>query len=515
MIKYRTKLIEKNTHGGRGGSYLIKTFSELTPPPPIACVPFGMLTFTLGGLMPQLETDYGPQSDSYEMSPMSLDGVIGGGDGMVLEPPLNDGGLIVGDGGEDGVVLPVGGPSLTMSVNDGPFVTTYLDDPYDAISIIFAGNPDVKTIPVGDISPATVATNLFNNTSMSFVIGSMIALEYMQFLDEPLAMYLMQMHLDVFGYELTNLTNPEEGVTGVIGLNSRGEMVGKTNNWSLLELQDSVLSNIPTNPEMPPITLPQMFVEERETKVTYKRTEQPGDLYSALFNNPDENELTVTSCSVIEPEAPTYTCIPTVRAFSPTVGVELNDGNAAFVVRMRVDISLGSDGYITQYVNRVITTLGMDGNFGSLGPGVQMYYLDPEASAVDVFKMLFGVYDPETEGSSYDATLIGGVSGIGESSNSINLISDYNPTTNQATIAGIFDEMAIEPPPQYGISYTTKYPHWRNVNANSSVTRITLEKVDPEMLPYYAKCYITEQFGEEIVLDSCLSLYSGGFASNV
>lgn len=492
MIKYRTKLIEKNTHGGRGGSYLIKTFSELTPPPPIACVPFGMLTFTLGGLMPQLETDYGPQSDSYEISPMSLDGVIGDGEG--------------------GVALP-SGPSLTMSVNDGPFVTTYLDDPYDAISIIFAGNPDVKTIPVGDISPATVATNLFNNTSMSFVIGAMLALQYMELLDEELAMYIAQMHSDVFEYEL-DVTNPN-APTGVIGLNSNGEMVGKTDNWSLLELYNTVQNNIPTNPEMPPITLPQMFVKERETKVTYKRTEQPGDLYSALFNNPDENELTVTSCSVIEPEAPTYTCIPTVRAFSPTVGVELNDGNAAFVVRMRIDISLGSDGYITQYVNRVITTLGMDGNFGSLGPGVQMYYLDPEASAVDVFKMLFGVYDPETEGSSYDATLIGGVSGIGESSNSINLISDYDPTTNQATIAGIFDEMAIEPPPQYGIIYTTKYPYWRNVNANSSVTRITLEKVDPEMLPYYAKCYITEQFGEEIVLDSCLSLYSGGFASNV
>lgn len=498
MIKYRTKLIEKNTHGGRGGSYLIKTFSELTPPPPIACVPFGMLTFTLGGLMPQLESDYGPQSDSYEMSPMSLDGVIG-------------------DGGEGGVVLPVGGPSLTMSVNDGPFVTTYLDNPYDAISIIAAGNPYVKTIPTGDISPATVATNLFNNTSMSFVVGLMLALEFMNFLDEPLLEYIMQMHLDVFGYELTNLTNPEEIVTGIIGLNSRGEMVGKTNNWNFIELQDRVIDSISTDPEMSPITLPQMFVKERETKVTYKRTEQPGDLYSALFNNPDENELTVTSCSVIEPEPPTYTCIPTVRAFSPTVGVELNDGNAAFVVRMRIDMSLGSDGYITRYVNRVITTLGMDGNFGSLGPGVQMYYLDPEASAVDVFKMLFGVYDPETEGSSYDATLIGGVSGIGESGesfNSINLISDYDPTTNQATIAGIFDEMAIEPPPQYVMNYNTKYPYWRNVSADSSVTRITLEKVDPEMLPYYAKCYITEQFGEEIVLDSCLSLYSNGGSSD-
>lgn len=495
MIKYRTKLIESNTHGVRGGSYLIKTLGDLTPPPPIACVPFGNLQFTPNGLMNQIEVDFGPQSASYEIQPMNSDGII----------------LVDGDDG--GEIIPIGMSSITMSVNDGPFVTKYLDNPLDAYTIIMSGNPNVFSEPPEDIPPQSIATQLqnVNGISVVFVIGALLAMEFANNGSQEDMEYVSEIHSDVFGTELDMLS--PNALTGIVGLSSNGEMIGSTNNWNLIDIYNKINDLNSANSEIPTVNQ-ELFVTERETKVTYKRTNIDGDVYNGVFNNVDDNELTVSSCSMIGPEKPTYSCIPTVKTFTPTVGVSLVADAAAFVVRVRIDKDWGGGETSTYYVNRVITSMGLDGNFGFLDGITQMYYLDPSATPADVFKLLFGVFDLRTEGSQLDASVISGVSGIGEDNNMCNLLTEYDEVNNVGTISGIFDEAAVVPEMPFGIMYTTKYPFWRNVYAEPSVTKITLEMVDDLAMPAYAKCYITEQFGEEIVLDSCLLLTSNGGMSN-
>lgn len=115
MIKYRTKLIEKNTHGGRSTANLVKTRSEFVPPPIISCMPVGMTSLNLATLMGQLESDYGPLSESYNAAPRST------GD---LDSP---------------------GPSITLSVNNAPFETLNLINPYDLPLILqYGGDGDAS-----------------------------------------------------------------------------------------------------------------------------------------------------------------------------------------------------------------------------------------------------------------------------------------------------------------------------------------------------------------------------------
>ena len=47
------------------------------------------------------------------------------------------------------------------------------------------------------------------------------------------------------------------------------------------------------------------------------------------------------------------------------------------------------------------------------------------------------------------------------------------------------------------------------IDGFSCVTSVRLEKVSSVILPYYVKCYVTEQFGEAVTLQSCLAVGCG------
>ena len=47
------------------------------------------------------------------------------------------------------------------------------------------------------------------------------------------------------------------------------------------------------------------------------------------------------------------------------------------------------------------------------------------------------------------------------------------------------------------------------IDGFSCVTSVRLEKVSNVILSYYVKCYVTEQFGQTVTLQSCLGAGCG------
>lgn len=156
---YPNKLIETSTHG-KSVSYLIKTIRREAPVLP-KCMPVGMVSLNLATLMSQLESDYGPLSESYNAAPRST------GD---LDSP---------------------GPSITLSVNNAPFETLNLINPYDLPLILQYGGDPFNAPPPEGIDGRTIITiSSTSAMSMSFVMG-MALLEMMASsgINEALAAY--------------------------------------------------------------------------------------------------------------------------------------------------------------------------------------------------------------------------------------------------------------------------------------------------------------------------------------
>lgn len=486
MIKYKARIIENNSHGNLGGSNLIKTMS-LPPviPPIIGCMPFGMASIDLFALIGQLESDYGPQSESYSAEPRSM------GD---LESPS---------------------PSITLSVNNAPFKTLNLFNPYDLPLILQYGGDPYNAPPPEGIDGRTIITiSSALATSMSFVLGiALLEMMAQVGLDEAIAAYA-----DIFGYppDIEDQFAPSY----FKGLGTDGMLVGTTTNWNVLDIaRESDIG----------FDYGDFIIVNKETKVTYRRSGLFGDTYDTIFGNPDSEEITLTSCSSLKSPAlsNTYTCVPTVKEFTPTVKIYMNDTKGALVLRIKyTEHSLNSDGMpetVTTIRHCILTTVIEDTAFydSSVFPNADVYVVDELESAVNIFKMMFGVtndeydntelpapFDPNDPSTDfgYEATnKLYRVSAIGTGMTA-HLLSSYDDTTGVAAICGIFDETATNPRDEYNRFQQLKSYVPTYVSAYPSETTITLEKVDSVVKPYYAKCYVTEQFGEEVVIQSCLGV---------
>lgn len=486
-MKYPTKLIETSTHGKSTSAY-IKTYRGDIVKPPIGCIPIGMASLNLATLMGQLESDYGPQSESYNAAPRST------GD---LDSP---------------------GPSIMLSVNNAPFETLNLSNPYDLMSILqYGGNPFNAPPPEGIDSRTIITIPTTIAMSMSFVMG-MVLLEMMASsgITEAVAAYE-----DIYGhpFDMEDLTAP----TYIKGLGTDGVLIGNTANWNVLDMFRTADIDFDFS---------DFTIVNEETKVTYRRSGLFGDMYDAIFGSPIDEEITLTSCSSlkISPPSNVYTCIPTVKEFTPTTKITMNDGKGALVLRIRyTEHSVNSDGMPEVYdtIRHCILTTDIESDdFDSYQnlENSDVYFVDEHESAVNIFKMMFGVTNDDYDNSElpipfdpnnpltdfgYEATnKLYRVSAIGTGMTA-HLLSSYNDTTGIAAICGIFDEAATNTPGENNSFYQLKRHVPTYVSAYPSETTITLEKVN-SVMPYYSKCYVTEQFGEEVVLQSCLGVGCNG-----
>lgn len=483
MIKYRNQIAERSGHSSTAKSYLVKTSKTFTVPI-ISCMPVGMISLDYNALMNQLESDYGPQSESYSAEPRST------GD---LESP---------------------GPSITLSVNNAPFETLNLINPYDLLLITqYGGNPFNAPPPEGIDSRTIITLSITTATSLSFVVGLML-LEMMASsgITEALAAYE-----DIFGYPF-NVENPD-APSYIKGLGTDGVLIGNTANWNVLDIARAADLGFDYS---------DFIIVNKETKVTYRRSGLFGDMYDAVFGSPIDEEITLTSCSSLKLPTPsnTYTCIPTVREFTPTTNITMNDGNGALVLRIKyAERRFNSDGMIVENVtirHCILTTDIEDSAFYNYDtfPNADVYFVDELESAVNVFKMMFGVTNDAYDNSElpipfdpndpltdfgYEATnKMYRVSAIGTGMTA-HLLSSYDDITGVASICGIFDDNAVNPRDENNYFYTLQSHVPPYVSAYPSETTVTLEKVTVNM-PYYAKCYVTEQFGEEVVIQSCLGV---------
>lgn len=480
---YPNKLIETSTHG-KSVSYLIKTIRREAPVLP-KCMPVGMASLNLATLMGQIESDYGPQSESYNAAPRST------GD---LDSP---------------------GPSITLSVNNAPFETLNLSNPYDLMLILqYGGNPFNAPPPEGIDSRTIITVPITSAMSVSFVMG-MELLEMMASsgITEALAAYE-----DIYGhpFDMEDPTAP----TYVKGLGTDGVLIGNTANWNVLDIARTVDLDFDYN---------DFIIVNKETKVTYRRSGLFGDMYDAIFGSPIDEEITLTSCSSLKTSPPSnvYTCIPTVKEFTPTTKITMNDAKGALVLKIRyTEHSVNSDGMPEVYdtIRHCILTTDIESDDfynHQIFPNSDVYFVDEFESAVNIFKMMFGVTNDDYDNSElpipfdpnnpltdfgYEATnKLYRVSAIGTGMTA-HLLSSYNDTTGIAAICGIFDEAATNTPNENNGFYQLKRHVPTYVSAYPSETTITLEKVNPVIMPYYGKCYVTEQFGEEVVLQSCLGV---------
>lgn len=308
--------------------------------------------------------------------------------------------------------------------------------------------------------------------------------------------------------------------TYVKGLGTDGVLIGNTANWNVLDMVRTADIDFDFSDFM---------IVNEETKVTYRRSGLFGDMYDAIFGSPIDEEITLTSCSSLKTSPPSnvYTCIPTVKEFTPTTKITMNDAKGALVLKIRyTEHSVNSDGMSETYdtIRHCILTTDIESDDfynHQIFPNSDVYFVDEFESAVNIFKMMFGVTNDDYDNSElpipfdpnnpltdfgYEATnKLYRVSAIGTGMTA-HLLSSYNDTTGIAAICGIFDEAATNTPGENNRLYQLKRHVPTYVSAYPSETTITLEKVNPVIMPYYGKCYVTEQFGEEVVLQSCLGV---------
>lgn len=472
-VTYPNRVIDKLTHGKSSSAY-IKTFRG--NPEPIGCIASGDIPLSLTGL---------------EMFQ---------------------------------------GSSITMTVagTDGVFKTITLNEPEEVLNI-FVGGVD-KTGGEGSlqIDPRTIITlnPTTENSSLCF-LSSLVFLQIvvgMAPIPDELKFKISEFYIDVFG-EIPNVEQPENLILHTLGIGTDGIVVGKTKSWNVLDLYTEMMSEL-SGTDMPDFT-----VVNTESKLTIKSSGEQDTFYNDIIQHNGQSQLSVNSCVKLAPKTSPFTCIPTVKTFKPTVSPVLNDGYAAVVLKVVYTVEYMNDGQIDtdDYHKYIIITNNPEDNFFynyERFPNSDIYEISDEIDAATTFKMLFSVSPPEDlsplpltiedmNGSeAYHATnKIYNVSGIG-TNRTCHILSEYDAANDLGTIAGIFDPLATDPPPRFNAEYMLKTNVPGYIYGHRQVTSVKFEEVDT-MLPYYAKCYVTEQFGEDVTLQSCLGLSCGGGSQNV
>lgn len=417
------------------------------------------------------------------------------------------------------------GFSIQLSSNDGPFEIIRTANPEELLIILLCGSN--LNIPAPDgIDPLSIITRqLGSGISINFFMVLLLSGFFGPTGDD---VTMAAMYEDLFGQPFTEID--PLAPTSLMGFSSSATLIGKSKNWDFLEFMNTTPSEPPLNSDGVPVDMGQVIqfqAVEKETKVTYKRSNDLNDVYSLLFGKNTPNQVTITSCSSITPKTYPLTCIPTVKRFTPTVRIQMNDAKGALVLRIKyTEHSLYSNGMPrteTTIRHCILTTDIEDTVFygSNVFPNADVYAVDELESAVNIFKMMFGVtndeydntelpapFDPNDPSTDfgYEATnKLYRVSAIGTGMTA-HLLSSYDDTTGVAAICGIFDETATNPSDEYNRFQQLKSYVPTYVSAYPSETTITLEKVDSPVMPYYAKCYVTEQFGEEVVIQSCLGV---------
>lgn len=429
-------------------------------------------------------------------------------------PPSNDGPTDRG-----------AGFSIQLSSNDGPFEIIRTANPEELLIILLCGSN--LNIPAPDgIDPLSIITRqLGSGISINFFMVLLLSGFFGPTGDD---VTMAAMYEDLFGEPFTE-TDPL-APTSLMGFSSSATLIGKSKNWDFLEFMNTTPSEPPLNSDGVPVDMGQVIqfqAVEKETKVTYKRSNDLNDVYSLLFGKNTPNQVTITSCSSITPKTYPLTCIPTVKRFTPTVRIQMNDAKGALALRVVYSIERhGAQGIYTEenIACYVLTTDGEGLDFYSNQnfPYPTVAKVNEDITAASVFKMLFGVSAdndhpirgplPENgELPDFSPTnAISGVSGIGALT-TCHLLSDYNEDTNVGSIAGIFDEFATINNTEDNVPYHAMLDNVPSyIGGYSCVTSVRLEKIPNVQLPYYAKCYVTEQFGEDVTLQSCLGLGCGG-----
>lgn len=456
-VKYANRVIDKLTHGKSTSAY-IKTYRGDAVTPPIGCVPIGKLNFNLYAISEpvMMSAQSTIQSDNF----------------------------------------------IQVAVNGSQPRKVYFNDPRELMEYVLSGFSSNQSNSVPGIDPRTVMTDLVvSYMSMRFMLN-VVMLEYIINAgggsNESIAL-AQEFYKDVYGEEL-DMNGPMTTLL-LTGMSTGGTFKGATKDWSIVDLVRDRLE----------VTGVDLTVEDVETSVTYYRSGQPGDQYNSIFLDTEADQLTVSSCTSVSTTAPTFTCVPTVKTFTPTAELEMNDGYGAYLMRIRFDLTntiyTESGPRIENevvYVDRVVTTNPEDSNFyNDDDTWVDMYVIEDTATPYDIACGLFNIIGSPM----IMANPVNNIGGIGISNSYCNLLASYDATENEITLAGMFDEFATDPQPEYVGFYEHIYSEVRYAYANKSVAKITLEPATgPNNLPYYGKCYVTEQFGGPIVLQSCLSL---------
>lgn len=423
---------------------------------------------------------------------------------------LPSGKLIVNTNVSDGK-LP---GTLDVSINDGDFKKIWVYDlqnellpllnigDTEDISHITAAGIDARTI----VTPSNMDTSTvrFVNSHLSYFIAQIIVEAPESFEPEKLKV-LREFYTDVTG---TLPTLAEDLPTlDVTGLGSNATIKGENKEWPLHDIL-SIMHSLHSDPS----SAPTFEIVNKPSKLTFRSSGDEDDIYNDVFVTNDYNEISVSSCSSLAPRVE-YTCIPTVKTFTPAVMLEMNDGLAGYWMKIRLDLKLrrwnSTQIYNeTHYLYRVVTTEFREQDYyqysddSSLG----VVELSENATPTQIARAMFNIAGTTDAQFEYSPTPLNDIGGFGFSGNTCNLLASYDESSNQIVLAGMFDQHATTNPPEYPVYDSTIYGK-RYVNATGCEAKITLEPMNLGAgIPYYAKCYVTEQFGGPIVIQSCTIL---------
>lgn len=423
---------------------------------------------------------------------------------------LPSGKLVVNTNVDDGK-LP---GTLDVSINDGDFKKIWVYDLQDELRPLLSTGDieDISHITNAGIDARTIVTpsNMAAST-VRFVNGylfnfiAQILVETPEGFEPKKLKVLREFYTDVIG---TLPTSAEDVSTiDVTGIGSNGTITGENKEWALHDIL-SIVDNL--NLDSP--NAPTFEIVNKPSKLTFRSSGDEDDIYNDVFVTNDYNEISVSSCSSLVPRVE-YTCIPTVKTFIPTVMLEMSDGLAGYWMKIRLDLkrrrwNSNQISNETHYVYMAVTTKFREQDYRQHGIGGSfgVVELSENATPTQIARAMFSIAGTTDAQFEYSHTPLNGIGGFGFSANTCNLIASYDESSNQIVLAGMFDQNATVHAPTHPIGNGTIYGK-RYVSATGCEAKITLEPINlNDGMPYYAKCYVTEQFGGPVVIQSCTIL---------